>query len=99
MLIFVTKVFKYLILSHHHQQGINNIRKNHQMKEMASLRLRNQVQSLENSINVQTALCLYIVPDVSALCHDLVTIRRIVASGRFLLIVSKTGRSSDLLTT
>jgi len=71
-------------------QGINNIRKNHQMKEMASLRLRNQVQSLENSINVQTALCLYIVPDVSALCHDLVTIRRIVASGRFLLIVSKT---------
>lgn len=75
-------------------EAIEVMFKDLKMKDMAASRLRTQVAALESSLISEqqrdSALCLFLVPDVSSLCHDLTTIRRLASFGRFIVIISKT---------
>lgn len=71
------------------------MRKTRLMKDMAASRLRNEVQALESSLGTtksrDSALCLYLVPDTATLCTELPQVRRLVASERFFVVITKTG--------
>jgi len=71
------------------------MRKARMMKDMATSRLRSEVQALESSLGApksrDSALCLYLVPTVSALCYELTHLRKLVASERFLVTIPTTG--------
>nr|XP_002122527.1 protein SMG5-like [Ciona intestinalis] len=75
-------------------EAVEAMRKARMMKDMAASRLRNEVQLLETSLGApksrDSALCLYLVVDTSSMSLELPHIRRLVASGRFLVVIPKT---------
>uniref|UniRef100_F6WCU4 PIN domain-containing protein n=1 Tax=Ciona intestinalis TaxID=7719 RepID=F6WCU4_CIOIN len=77
-----------------HIMAVEAMRKARMMKDMAASRLRNEVQLLETSLGApksrDSALCLYLVVDTSSMSLELPHIRRLVASGRFLVVIPKT---------
>ncbi|VCW70460.1 unnamed protein product, partial [Gulo gulo] len=65
------------------------------MRDMAQLRLQLEVSQLEGSLQqpkAQSAMSPYLVPDTQALCHHLPVIRQLATSGRFIVIIPRTGR-------
>ena len=69
------------------------MRKARLMKDMAASRLRTEVAALESSLqkSKEASLCLYLIPDVTSLCYELPHIRRLVASGRFFVVIPTSG--------
>lgn len=54
-----------------------------------------EVSQLEGSLQqpkAQSAMSPYLVPDTQALCHHLPVIRQLATSGRFIVIIPRTGR-------
>lgn len=53
-----------------------------------------EVSQLEGSLQqpkAQSAMSPYLVPDTQALCHHLPVIRQLATSGRFIVIIPRTG--------
>lgn len=53
-----------------------------------------EVSQLEGSLQqpkAQSAMSPYLVPDTQALCHHLPIIRQLATSGRFIVIIPRTG--------
>nr|CAB3266394.1 protein SMG5-like [Phallusia mammillata] len=75
-------------------EAVEAMRKHRLMKDMATSRLRSEVEALESSLGNQrsrdSALCLHLVPTVAALCHELNCVRKLVASERFFVTIPKT---------
>lgn len=65
------------------------------LEVMCSLSLSQlEVSQLEGSLQQPKAQCVmspYLVPDTQALCQHLGTIRQLAASGRFIVIIPRTG--------
>lgn len=54
-----------------------------------------EVSQLEGSLQqpkAQSAMSPYLVPDTQALCHHLPVIRQLATSGRFIVIIPRTGK-------
>lgn len=79
-------------------QAMEEMRKARLMKDMAELRLRNEVNTLESQLGSPRArdagMCLYLVPDALALCHDLPHIRKLLASEKFFVVIPGTGEGN-----
>uniref|UniRef100_H2YVS3 PIN domain-containing protein n=1 Tax=Ciona savignyi TaxID=51511 RepID=H2YVS3_CIOSA len=75
-------------------EAVEAMRKARMMKDMAASRLRNEVKLLETSLGApksrDSALCLYLVVDTSSMSLELPHIRRLVASGRYFIVIPKT---------
>lgn len=59
-----------------------------------------EVSQLEGSLQqpqAQSAMSPYLVPDTQALCHHLPIIRQLATSGRFIVIIPRTGERSGEL--
>lgn len=73
---------------------MEEMRKTRLMKDMAELRLRNEVNALESQLGTprtqDASLCLYLVPDALALCHDLAHIRKLLSLERYFIVIPKT---------
>lgn len=53
-----------------------------------------EVSQLEGSLQqpkAQSAMSPYLIPDTQALCHHLPVIRQLATSGRFIVIIPRTG--------
>lgn len=75
-------------------QAMEEMRKARLMKDMAELRLRNEVNALESQLGTprtrDATLCLYLVPDALALCHDLPHIRKLLSSEKYFIVIPRT---------
>jgi len=76
-------------------------RRNQLMRDMAQLRLQDEVSRLEGSLiedslsgspRETTALPPYVVPDGPTLCEHLAVIRQLAASSRFIFIIPADGQ-------
>ena len=92
--------FLLCVPSFHHclqfLKAMEEMRKARLMKDMAELRLRNEVNALESQLGTprtrDASLCLYLVPDALALCHDLTHLRKLLASEKYFIVIPRTGR-------
>lgn len=79
-------------------QAMEEMRKTRLMKDMAELRLRNEVNTLESQLGSprtrDVSLCLYLVPDALALCYDLPHIRKLLTSEKYFVVIPGTGKLS-----
>uniref|UniRef100_A0A8C4TXL4 Nonsense-mediated mRNA decay factor n=1 Tax=Falco tinnunculus TaxID=100819 RepID=A0A8C4TXL4_FALTI len=69
-------------------------RRNRLMRDMAQLRLQLEVSQLEGSLQqpkAQSAMSPYLVPDTQALCQHLAVVKQLATSGRFIIIIPRTG--------
>lgn len=60
-----------------------------------SLFLQLEVSQLEGSLQqpkAQSAMSPYLIPDTQALCYHLPLIRQLATSGRFIIIIPRTGK-------
>ncbi|XP_039270646.2 nonsense-mediated mRNA decay factor SMG5-like [Styela clava] len=75
-------------------ETVEEMRKTRLMKDMAELRLRNEVNALESQLGTprtqDAGLCLYLVPDALALCHDLGHLRKLLSFERYFIVIPKT---------
>ncbi|XP_040854178.1 protein SMG5 isoform X3 [Ochotona curzoniae] len=75
------------------EEAQEEARRNRLMRDMAQLRLQLEVSQLEGSLQqprAQSAMSPYLIPDTQALCHHLLVIRQLAASGRFIIIIPRT---------
>ena len=65
------------------------------MKKMAVSKLKVEVEQLESDLLLRAVTSqfktLYILPDAATMCRSLHLIKKLVGSGKFLLVVCNTG--------
>ena len=76
-------------------QRIKDLRREEQMKKMAVSKLKLEVEQLQSDLLLRAVTSqfttLYVLPDTATMCSHLHLIKKLVASGKFLLVVCNTG--------
>ena len=77
------------------------MRREEQMKKMAVSKLKLEVEQLQSDLLLRAVTSqfttLYVLPDTATMCSHLHLIKKLVASGKFLLVVCNTGSIINIL--
>jgi len=75
-------------------ERIKDLRREEQMKKMAVSKLKLEVEQLQSDLLLRAVTSqfttLYVLPDTATMCSHLHLIKKLVASGKFLLVVCNT---------